>query len=71
MAKTCDKKPCSEGCTQEIAHGITSDGCGGCPVAKGNEDTCVSIHANAKVNKKNSATNNALGARMRAKTTLI
>ena len=64
MAKTCDKKPCSEGCAQEIAHGAESNGCGGCPVSKGTESTCVSTHPNAKASKKNSATTNALAAKL-------
>lgn len=63
---TCDLKPCSRMCEEEIKHGATTTGVNGCPPAKGKTSGCISIHPNASVKKKDTATNNALSAKIQA-----
>lgn len=67
--RTCKLKPCSAKCNEDILHGTTTEGVNGCPVSRGGEQgprVCISDHPNTTKIKKDTATNNALGAKMQA-----
>lgn len=68
--KECFLKPCSKVCQKQIEHGAKTDGVGGCPVSRGGEgsgEVCISKHPGVSKIKKDSATNNAISAKLRRK----
>lgn len=60
MTHACSLKPNSETCLIQMNKGVTTTGCGGCPVSAGKTHSCCSTHSGATDTKKGYATANAI-----------
>lgn len=71
MTHACSLKPTSDACSTQIKKGVTTSGCGGCPVSSGKTQSCCSTHSGATIAKKDNATANAFSEKQKKKKDLV